>query len=153
MSFLIDDVARTLASSSRREAFRSIGRLLAGASLGTFVVRHASAATEPCGSTPNQTASVTTGKCPGSGVPDGAAIGAWSGNFTCPSTCSTKTSSGVTCTGGGSGNSCTTAAPCTLTGTIKCACGVSTCGAGMCCCSNGTCASSAQTGNCNPNYC
>jgi hypothetical protein len=66
MSYLIDDVARTLAGPMpRRKAVKLVGRFLAGGLFGTFALRHASAqnCSPACNSSSQQCCPGTTPFC------------------------------------------------------------------------------------------
>src|SRR4051794_25169017 len=112
MSYLIDDIARTLGTPMpRRKAFGVLGRLLGGAALGVLFSRRAAAAVSaPCGTSTSFT-----------GVQDGSDCtnGVWTGTFSCPGNCPTLTTSNVTCTRSGNGT-CNNGHQCTVSGTIKC---------------------------------
>jgi hypothetical protein len=146
MSYLIDDVARTLASPMpRRKAFAAITRLLGGATLGAVFVQMATAAVV-CGNTTSQTATnLQVGNCVG-GTADATLISAFLATFTCPSNCNgLKTATAVSCVEDRSGT-CNGGHPCSVTGTVTCraTCGPNNCLNNACCnTNNNTCFTSA----------
>jgi hypothetical protein len=181
MSYRIDEIARTLASPMpRRKMWRTLGRICGGAAFGVFFAETARAATLKCGINSSVSASIAgtggtsvtccTG-CPSNGCSAGACLGTGPGttlqhNFDlatpCPSACSTRTDSGMSCTGGTAtcapcNPGCFSDFPCMVTATsVTCACPTNTfaCGtnccnsttgsSGQCCCASGTCSSTAS---------
>ena len=123
MSYLIDDVARTLASPMpRRKALASVARLLAGTAAMTLFPRGAFAATtcgtsNPVVTSPNNPSGAPA--CNG-GTPNAALIAIFNGDSAtaCPSDCSTRSTSNFSCTQSGACGNGSNA--CTVTATVVC---------------------------------
>ena len=150
MNSLLDEIARTLGTSiPRRHAIRSVGRLLASATLATLTARRAYAALA-CGSnTQSGTYSSTSGSCATALSLYLTSVGG------CPSTCCTQTATSYTCVGE-NGNSGKCGGNCGISNAVvtcsslssgeSCAGNTTCCGTGLkCCASSSTCQPTANT--------
>jgi len=122
MSYLIDDVARTLADPMpRRKAFRYLAGVLAGVFMATIGAQRASAAT--C---------AKNGDCMGA-------------NMCCLNGTCVSTTGNAICGGSQNGICCSGGFVCCSKGNVR-----SCCGSGTCCCTSGVCLSSPNNGTGNP---
>lgn len=125
MSYLIDDVARTLAEpSSRRATLARVAKLIAGVVVSRSVVLAA------CGGK-------ACGTCIPSGT-NGSGCGSSSGSNCC--CIGGSCTNGVACAKGATGDTCCTAGDCTSGSCVSgfCACAGGTTACGSACCDNAT---------------